>query len=112
MMFYCENCDRWTAAQHCPICGEETVTDKEIKELMPKKTENDVVNHPEHYTQGGIECIDAEKAALGDLFMGFLIGNALKYLWRFRHKNGLEDLKKAKWYLEKAIEEMSQDANM
>lgn len=102
-MLYCTNCDRWTYALYCPICGKAT---------MDKDAKNDVVNHPEHYTQGGIECIDAEKAALGDLFMGFLIGNTLKYLWRFRHKNGLEDLKKAKWYLEKAIEEMGQDENM
>lgn len=105
-MLYCNDCDRWTDALYCPICGKRTM-DKDAE-----NDKNDVVNHPEHYTQGGIECIDAEKAALGDLFMGFLIGNALKYLWRFRHKNGLEDLKKAKWYLEKAIEEMSQDANM
>lgn len=106
-MFFCEKCNRWTDAHHCPICGEET-----IEKSVNKETENDVVNHPEHYTQGGIECIDAEKAALGDLFMGFLIGNALKYLWRFRHKNGLEDLKKARWYLDRAIKEMNQDANM
>jgi hypothetical protein len=78
---------------------------------MAKKAENNVVNHPEHYTQGGIECIDAEKAALGDLFMGFLIGNALKYLWRFRHKNGIEDLKKARWYLDRAIKEQEENSN-
>ena len=110
-MFYCKKCDRWTGSAYCPLCGGSTVTDPN-EEPMTKKPENDAVNHPEHYTQGGIECIDAEKAALGDLFMGFLIGNVLKYLWRFRHKNGLEDLKKAKWYLEKAIEEMGQDENM
>lgn len=104
---FCEHCDRWTKKLECPICGHRTV----VKPLSSAKA-NDPVEHPSHYAQGGIECIDAEKAALGDLFMGFLIGNALKYLWRFRHKNGLEDLKKAKWYLEKAIEEMSQDANM
>lgn len=106
-MFYCNDCDRWTSSAFCPICGKSCTL-----EPMDKATKNDVVNHPEHYTQGGIECIDAEKAALGDLFMGFLIGNALKYLWRFRHKNGLEDLKKARWYLDRAIKEMSQDANM
>lgn len=105
-MFYCGSCDRWTAAHHCPICGEEA-----IEKSMNKEAENDVVNHPEHYTQGGIECIDAEKAALGDLFMGFLIGNALKYLWRFRHKNGLEDLKKARWYLDRAIKEQEENSN-
>lgn len=64
MMLFCNNCDRWTDAPYCPICGKATV-----EKSMAKKAENDVVNHPEHYTQGGIECIDAEKAALGDLFM-------------------------------------------
>lgn len=103
-MFYCNDCDRWTGSQFCPICGKSCTT-----EPMDKDAENDVVNHPEHYTQGGIECIDAEKAALGDLFMGFLIGNALKYLWRFRHKNGLEDLKKARWYLDRAIKEQEEN---
>ena len=105
-MFFCCACERWTEKAVCPICGDDCIRYPE------ENTKEDPVNHPQHYTQGGIECIEAEKAALGDLFMGFLIGNALKYLWRFRHKNGLEDLKKAKWYLEKAIEEMSQDANM
>lgn len=105
-MFYCNDCDRWTSSAFCPICGKSCTL-----EPMAKKPENDVVNHPEHYTQGGIECIDAEKAALGDLFMGFLIGNTLKYLWRFRHKNGLEDLKKARWYLDRAIKEQEENNN-
>lgn len=65
----------------------------------------DNVNHPSHYTSGDIECIDAIRAALGDKFEGFLIGNVIKYCWRHDHKNGLEDLKKAQWYLEKAISE-------
>ena len=66
---------------------------------------NDNVNHPKHYTSGDIECIDAIRAALGDKFEGFLIGNVIKYCWRHDHKNGLEDLKKAQWYLQKAIDE-------
>lgn len=66
---------------------------------------NDNVNHPPHYTSGDIECIDAIRAALGEKFEGFLIGNVIKYCWRHDHKNGLEDLKKAQWYLQKAIDE-------
>lgn len=66
---------------------------------------SDNVNHPSHYTSGDIECIDAIRAALGEKFEGFLIGNVIKYCWRHDHKNGLEDLKKAQWYLEKAISE-------
>ena len=62
---------------------------------------NDAVNHPKHYNNGQIECIDAIKAALTDEeFRGFCKGNVLKYTWRERHKGGDESLKKAAWYLE------------
>jgi phosphoribosylformimino-5-aminoimidazole carboxamide ribonucleotide (ProFAR) isomerase len=60
----------------------------------------DVVNNPSHYTQGGIECIDAIRAALGpDGFESYCVGNALKYLWRYKHKNGIEDIRKAHQYI-------------
>lgn len=60
----------------------------------------DCVNHPNHYTQGGIECIDAIRASLGELeFADYCKGNIIKYLWRYRFKNGVEDLKKARVYL-------------
>ncbi|WP_372809453.1 DUF3310 domain-containing protein [Litorivivens sp.] len=66
---------------------------------------SDMVNHPPHYTQGDIECIDAIKAALTpDEFRGYCKGAALKYCWRERHKGGDESLKKAGWYLNKATE--------
>jgi hypothetical protein len=59
----------------------------------------DKVNHPEHYNQGTIECIDAIEAMLSqEEFVGYLRGNSLKYRWRFRYKNGIEDLRKAEWY--------------
>jgi hypothetical protein len=66
-------------------------------------SDKDMVNHPPHYTQGGIECIDAIKAATEGLdgFEGYCTGNAIKYLWRWKHKNGVEDLKKAHWYIKK-----------
>ena len=59
----------------------------------------DKVNHPEHYNQGTIECIDAIEAMLShEEFVGYLRGNSLKYRWRFRYKNGIEDLRKSEWY--------------
>lgn len=70
---------------------------------------HDAVNHPSHYTAGGIECIDCIKAALGENFIGFLMGNVIKYSYRYRNKNGLEDLKKARWYLDRAIKEAEQN---
>lgn len=70
---------------------------------MDKK--EDKVNHPSHYTQGGIECIDAMEGALGkQVVMDFCLGNAFKYIFRCKNKNGLEDVKKANWYLNKLIE--------
>ena len=70
-------------------------------ELLDRVTrEPDVVNAPPHYRQGGIECIDAIRAALTDEeFRGFIKGNAIKYTWREKNKGGDEDLKKAAWYL-------------
>ena len=69
-------------------------------------THEDMVNHPPHYNQGGIETIEAIKAALGEGFTFYLTGNILKYLWRYQHKNGLEDVKKAQFYLNRLVQEM------
>lgn len=66
----------------------------------------DAIN-PEHYKKGGIECVDAIKASMSDLeFQGYLKGNVLKYMWRFRHKKGVEDLQKAEWYNKRLIDEL------
>ena len=64
----------------------------------------DNVNHPSHYTTGNIEVIDFIEDNLGDGFEYYLVGNILKYMCRYRHKNGVEDLKKARWYLDKLIQ--------
>ena len=67
----------------------------------------DLVNRPAHYTSGGIECIDAMQAAFGaESVKDFCLCNSFKYLWRHRNKNGVEDLKKARWYLNRLIREM------
>lgn len=61
---------------------------------------NDKVNSPEHYTQGDVECIDAIKASLGNEdFASYCKGNVMKYIWRYRHKDGVQDLEKALVYL-------------
>ena len=61
---------------------------------------SDAVNHPSHYCQGGIECIKAIEASMTpEEFQGYCKGNVMKYIWRFKDKNGLEDLKKAQVYL-------------
>ena len=72
------------------------------------KKVKDNVNHPSHYTQGSIECIDAIAEATKGLFgiEAVCIGNIFKYLWRWKFKNGLEDLEKAEWYLKRLIKEV------
>lgn len=72
----------------------------------PTEPEHDAVSHPSHYTSGEIECIDCIKAALGENFMGFLIGNVIKYAYRYKDKNGVENLKEARFYLDLAIKEL------
>ena len=73
-----------------------------------KKSDVDMVNHPSHYTQGGIECIDALKAATVSKtgIEAVCTANAIKYLWRYEEKNGIEDVKKARWYIDRLIKEL------
>jgi DNA-binding CsgD family transcriptional regulator len=62
--------------------------------------QNDLVNHPPHYKAGGIETIDFIEAKQ----LGYHLGNVVKYISRAQHKGGMEDLLKAQWYLNRAIE--------
>jgi hypothetical protein len=64
---------------------------------------NDNVNSPSHYTQSAIECIEAIKSATGEGFSDYCQGNIIKYVWRYKQKNGVEDLKKCQWYLKELI---------
>lgn len=64
----------------------------------------DNVNHPSHYETGKFECIEVMEEALGtEAVKGFCLCNAFKYIYRCRNKNGIEDIKKADWYLKKLI---------
>jgi len=64
----------------------------------------DLVNHPPHYIDGGIECIEAIEAQLTpEEYRGYLKGNCVKYIWRERHKGNTESLKKAQWYMDRLI---------
>lgn len=66
----------------------------------------DNVNHPPHYTTGKVECIDAIEAATTGLdgAEAYSTGQVIKYIWRWKRKNGIEDLQKARWYLERLIQ--------
>jgi hypothetical protein len=83
----------------------ESITDVARSIEEARQVEKDAVNNPSHYTTGGIECIDAMQAMLSrEEFIGYLRGNVFKYQWRYKHKNGIEDLKKAQWYANRLIE--------
>lgn len=84
------------------LTPETTLNDQyaEIEEVRQGLKDN--VNHPSHYADSAIECIDAMEAMMTpEQFIGYLRGNVFKYQWRYEKKNGIEDLKKAQWYLEK-----------
>lgn len=68
----------------------------------------DNVNSPGHYTQAGIECIDAITAAVSGKsgIEAVCVANVIKYLWRYELKNGVEDVKKAQWYLNRLVSEL------
>lgn len=96
------------AAQHraiaTPILGvgwdldPDIVRREEAPEVVPE------VDHPKHYTQGGVECIDGIEAALTpEEFRGYCKGNIIKYTWREKHKHGATDMRKASWYFERLI---------
>lgn len=70
----------------------------------------DNVNHPSHYNQHGVECIEAIRASLGGEFESYCKGNVIKYIWRYKYKNGVEDLRKAKVYLDWMIEAAENDS--
>lgn len=73
-------------------------------------TDTDFVNSPPHYKQGGVECIQAIRAALTpDEYRGYLKGNCIKYVWRERHKNGLQDVEKLGWYAQELSNHLQED---
>ena len=88
----------------------EMYTNREVFEdddYASTETQNDPVNHPNHYCQNGLESIDVIKAFASDLngVEAFCAGNAIKYILRFNHKNGEQDLDKAIWYINRLKEE-------
>ena len=84
------------------------IKDDEIK--IETENKPDMVSHPKHYTQGNIECIDALKAAtVGKRGIeAVCVANVIKYLWRYEEKNGIEDVRKAKWYIERLLKELEE----
>lgn len=85
----------------------EPVDQPSLTELIKDKLQSgDPVNHPPHYTASSIECIDAIEAALTpEEFRGYCKGNAIKYIWREKHKGQNESVAKAEWYVKRLLKE-------
>ena len=123
MIDYCNDfCDTRDDCENCPktlqvACKTGLFYDDPemcyniIKDL--RTPANDAVEHPSHYAgNGGIECIDAIRASMStEEFCGYCKGNVLKYAWRYAGKNGVEDLEKAKVYLNWLIETREKEAH-
>ena len=78
---------------------------KAEERVVSRLSTYDAIN-PSHYKDNGIECIEYIKERLpNDAFLGYLNGNVIKYTHRWKDKNGIEDLRKARWYLDRLIEE-------
>lgn len=86
---------------HCMSCDTMNAVPRDFID------KSDNVNHPKHYLShpSGVECIQITK------HYNFCIGNVIKYVWRCDHKNGLEDLKKARWYLDQEIKDREDKLN-
>ena len=80
-----------------------------LDQWQDDKPEGDQVNHPSHYTQGSIECIDAIASTLGHgAFVDFLRAQVIKYMWRLGRKGeALEDAKKGAWYVNRLVAELA-----
>jgi hypothetical protein len=85
--------------------------DDQMRKVTDFEEEHDPVNHPSHYNQFGIECLDAIEASMTPVeFRGYLKGNCQKYIWRYVYKGKpVEDLKKASFYLNKLIEKVEEN---
>lgn len=113
----CKYCDVSIVSSPCNNCmfgmvGSRMNFFKPLEEgERGKDVCSDNVNHPNHYT-GKYECIDVMVETQGiEAAKNFCTCNAFKYLWRYNKKNGVEDVKKAAWYLNKFIELETEDKN-
>ena len=109
---YCESTDCFKCVFSNTSCIYDMLDYSELKKLYgdvvdntPPTNTTSNVDHPSHYNQGSIECIDAMLSAFGkDEVKSFCKLNAFKYIWRSKFKRDLEDIKKANWYISKFVE--------
>lgn len=110
----CKHCWKGFNADPCYACAgtysywesdERLATGDALPRNDNEEAEVDMVNRPPHYTHGQYECIDVMVDTFGkEAVQNFCLLNAFKYVWRSEHKNGIEDVKKAWWYLDKYLQ--------
>ena len=113
------NLTGWNPGMDIPENTAYTDNKNKPKPVIPIQPENHIpevsnmVEHPPHYTSGNVECIDAIEAAVEGLppNEAVLVANIIKYTWRYYRKNGLEDLHKARWYLDRLIQRVTERLN-
>lgn len=104
---YCYNCKHYSLPITSAICMECARSDErnQWEANDEAKPAGEKVDHPSHYNQGKFECIDVMLETFGkEATQDFCLLNAFKYVWRTGEKNGVEDVKKARWYLDKYLE--------
>ena len=118
-----EHCERQNSTNLCIKCSlhnlggacyeDDELIDRNYEVLFGDR-EDDSVNKASHYNDGGIECIDAIAASVPPVeYAGFLKGQVLKYIWRYRLKGKpVEDLKKARYYLDRLIQITEKEATV
>lgn len=104
----CRVTDKIQDAMRCRVLAHEKANAlhrRNDAEQLAQEFINDMVNAPPHYNQAGIECLDAIAAATSGKtgIQAVCVANVVKYLWRYELKNGVEDVKKARWYLDRLI---------
>ena len=97
----------------CKSCFKSLVCEMPHMRFNCTEFESSLVNtskvdHPSYYNQSGVETIESIKSITGEGFEGYLLGNTVKYIGRYKYKNGVEDLRKAVWHLEKLIKEIEE----
>ena len=113
------NFNRWSddkltiAYDHVYKNSEARLDGSHIKDAelnIEPENNPDMVSHPKHYNQGGIECIECIKAAVTNKvgIEAVCVANVIKYLFRYEEKNGIEDVRKAKWYIERLLKELEE----
>ena len=103
-------CPIKSIVKDCSILRDvsDDVLDKCLESIKIFDAKPEMVQHPAHYNQGKVECIDAMAAATVNKrgIEAICVSNVIKYLWRYEAKNGLEDVKKAQFYLNRLVDEL------